>query len=201
MNELNHGIDSSRGGNGAMDDRPTIQCPHCGIVQFFKPTRFRCVRCRLRFAVLSLPVVVEEEEKPAEVQPQSTISQLVARRIFEIREAKGISQRSLAKTMACPRTYISKIECLKSIPNLAQIYRVAEALGVSVYDLVTDTESPANVARSTMHLGGIDQELVSELTRSFRVISVKDRLWLISAAARMLKHKRQMIFSEWQQIA
>jgi transcriptional regulator with XRE-family HTH domain len=53
-----------------------------------------------------------------------------------LRQRHGLSQRQLALRMGVPRTYVSKIENEKATPTLSSLERLAQALEVSVYDLL-----------------------------------------------------------------
>lgn len=53
-----------------------------------------------------------------------------------IREAKGLSQTALGKMVQCNQGYISKIESGIANPTNSLIVRLAEALDVSVVELV-----------------------------------------------------------------
>ncbi len=60
----------------------------------------------------------------------------VAKAIRSLRQRGGLSQRQLALRMGVPRTYVSKIENEKATPTLSSLARLAQALEVSVPDLL-----------------------------------------------------------------
>lgn len=60
----------------------------------------------------------------------------VASAIRTLRQKSGLSQRQLALRMRVPRTYVSKIENEKATPTLSSLERLADALHVSVPDLL-----------------------------------------------------------------
>jgi transcriptional regulator with XRE-family HTH domain len=60
----------------------------------------------------------------------------VASAIRALRQKSGLSQRQLALRMRVPRTYVSKIENEKATPTLSSLQRLADALRVSVPDLL-----------------------------------------------------------------
>jgi len=64
----------------------------------------------------------------------------VAGAIRSLRTRAGMSQRQLAQRMNVPRTYISKIENEKACPTLSSLQRLADALRVSVCDLLRNGE-------------------------------------------------------------
>jgi transcriptional regulator with XRE-family HTH domain len=57
------------------------------------------------------------------------------KRLRELREAKGLSQESLAHEAGLDRTYVSSVERGKRNISLENIERLANALGVRVKDL------------------------------------------------------------------
>jgi transcriptional regulator with XRE-family HTH domain len=61
--------------------------------------------------------------------------------IRRARELSGLRQDGLAYLIGCPRSYICKIENGKSVPQLEQIRRIAEALGTTASMLVRDAEN------------------------------------------------------------
>ena len=75
------------------------------------------------------------------VAPETEAGLQVASQVKEIRRARHLSQRQLASRMQVPRTYISKIENGKAIPTLGSLERLANALEVSVCQLVRDSRS------------------------------------------------------------
>ena len=60
----------------------------------------------------------------------------VATSIRALRQRSGLSQRQLAMRMKVPRTYVSKIENEKATPTLSSLERLANALEVSVPELL-----------------------------------------------------------------
>lgn len=68
----------------------------------------------------------------------SDIKAIFGKRLRELREAKGVSQESLAHEAGLDRTYISSVERGQRNISLENIERLAEALGVKVRDLFGD---------------------------------------------------------------
>jgi len=64
------------------------------------------------------------------------ISTKLGKNLKRIRIAKKLSQGAIARKIEVHRAYISGIENGKRNPTLATIQRLAEALGVSVNELV-----------------------------------------------------------------
>ena len=64
----------------------------------------------------------------------------VAGAIRALRTRAGLSQRQLALRMNVPRTYVSKIENEKACPTLSSLQRLANALNVTMCDLLRNGE-------------------------------------------------------------
>ena len=60
--------------------------------------------------------------------------------IRALRTRAGLSQRQLAQRMNVPRTYVSKIENEKACPTLSSMQRLADALNVTICDLLRNGE-------------------------------------------------------------
>ncbi len=118
-----------------VDSREVVRCDDCHLVQF-KTTNNLCRRCRASLdedepePILApvMPMVEAESTSRSEVQ--------VAKAIRSLRQRSGLSQRQLALRMGVPRTYVSKIENEKATPTLSSLARLAQALEVTVPDLL-----------------------------------------------------------------
>jgi len=119
-----------------VENREVVRCDHCHLVQF-RTVNNMCRKCRTSLdedepePILAQPVPVMEpvESSRSEVQ--------VAQAIRSLRQRSGLSQRQLALRMGVPRTYVSKIENEKATPTLSSLARLADALTVSVPELLT----------------------------------------------------------------
>lgn len=60
----------------------------------------------------------------------------LAKKIKEVREAKGISQEELADRAELYRTYIGHIENARYSPSAFVIYKIARALEIKTCDLI-----------------------------------------------------------------
>jgi transcriptional regulator with XRE-family HTH domain len=118
-----------------VEDREVVRCDHCHLVQF-RTSNNLCRKCRTSLdedepePILAqpLPVMEPADTNRSEVQ--------VAQAIRSLRLGHGLSQRQLALRMGVPRTYVSKIENEKATPTLSSLARLAEALTVSVPELL-----------------------------------------------------------------
>ncbi len=119
-----------------VDSREVVRCDDCHLVQF-KTINNLCRRCRASLdedepepILTPLMPLAEAEEPRSEIQVADTIRNL--------RKRSGLSQRQLATRMGVPRTYVSKIENQKATPTLSSLARLANALQVSVPELLRD---------------------------------------------------------------
>jgi transcriptional regulator with XRE-family HTH domain len=120
-----------------VDAREVVRCDSCSLVQFRTQSGF-CRRCHASLdpeepEAILLPPTPAEIAEPTDAKPQFQ----VALAIRSLRQRNGISQRQLAQRMGVPRTYVSKIENEKATPTLSSLERIAEALEVTVPDLLS----------------------------------------------------------------
>lgn len=180
-------------------ERPVVKCPHCGLTQFL-PQSDDCRKCKKPIQqLIPMPEVIPIVRTVAKQRAETT-GELIARRIADIRIAKGISQKSLARKMKVPRTYVSKVETLKCVPYLKAFDGFAAGLGVSVLDLMTTIQTPKETARWSMARGGDDEEVMAALIEALPHLQRRERSFLI-ACARKLATSRTRIFPEWMKVA
>lgn len=65
----------------------------------------------------------------------------IGSRVRKIRTTKKLSQEDLAGMTEIDRSYISEIENGLKNPSVTVLYRIAEALGVKVADLLPDQKN------------------------------------------------------------
>lgn len=58
--------------------------------------------------------------------------------LIRIRKAKGITRRQLAKMIGRSYQVVANWENANSMPSLQMIYKIADALGVSVHELIPE---------------------------------------------------------------
>jgi ribosome-binding protein aMBF1 (putative translation factor) len=124
--------------------REVIRCRHCKLNQFMTRTE-NCRRCGHALRVIEIAPVAEPEM--VRYGKQATAKPMVHGAPYDVgfavrvlRQAQGMSQRDLAKLMASPRTYISKVENHKADPQVSQIARFAAALEVPITTLLAFAE-------------------------------------------------------------
>lgn len=115
-----------------VDSREVLRCDHCHLVQF-RTNNNLCRRCKL--CLDTIEEVVAPEPMPAET-PAANGQLQIALAIRTLRQRSGLSQRQLAQRMQVPRTYVSKIENDKATPTLSSLARLADALQITVPQLL-----------------------------------------------------------------
>jgi transcriptional regulator with XRE-family HTH domain len=120
-----------------VEDREVVRCDHCHLVQF-RTVNNLCRKCRTSLDEDEPELILAcRAAAPVDVPMSSSRSEVqVAVAIRSLRQRSGLSQRQLALRMGVPRTYVSKIENEKAIPTLSSLSRLAEALMVSVPELL-----------------------------------------------------------------
>ena len=117
------------------DEREVLRCLFCELIQF-RTQDGNCRRCHRAFHVPEIRPELESSMQGSNCAPDAMrFIVKVGDKIRETRIAKHLTQLQLAERMDVPRTYISKIEN-NTIPTLASLQRVAEALRVEVWQLV-----------------------------------------------------------------
>ncbi len=115
--------------------KDSVRCFGCKLVQFTNDSGL-CRRCRKPYRH-----VLEEraaQVAPPAITPQSFeyLTSTISKRIKELRVKRGFSQRAMAEVMKRPRTYISKIENSRALPNLASMERFAKTLKIPMGHLL-----------------------------------------------------------------
>jgi transcriptional regulator with XRE-family HTH domain len=126
-----------------VDSREVLRCDHCHLVQF-RTNNNLCRKCHLS---------LDTEEPEPEIAPITEAPATnhgnglqIASAIRSLRLRSGLSQRQLALRMQVPRTYVSKIENEKATPTLSSLQRLANALEISVPDLLRSATSDTRQA-------------------------------------------------------
>jgi transcriptional regulator with XRE-family HTH domain len=94
-----------------------------------------CRKCKTALDEEPEPEPIPVIAPPPIAEPRNGHLQ-VATSIRSLRQRSGLSQRQLALRMKVPRTYVSKIENEKATPTLSSLERLANALEVSVPELL-----------------------------------------------------------------
>jgi transcriptional regulator with XRE-family HTH domain len=67
---------------------------------------------------------------------------IIADRLKQLRESKGLSQGAIERSSGLLRCYISRVENGHTTPSVATLERLARALSVPIYALFYDGEKP-----------------------------------------------------------
>jgi transcriptional regulator with XRE-family HTH domain len=118
-----------------VENREVVRCDHCHLVQF-KTVNNLCRRCRTSLDEDEPEPILAPLIEATQTEKESGSEVQVARAIRMLRQRGGMSQRQLALRMGVPRTYVSKIENQKATPTLSSLARLADALEVSIPDLL-----------------------------------------------------------------
>lgn len=101
-----------------------------------------------------------------------------------IRTEKGLSQGDIEKRTGLLRSYLSRVENGHTIPSLETLGKIAEALQVSIADLLESPEEKAT--KATPVLSDRQQIRFWNLMRKYvPVLQERDRRVLIGLARRM----------------
>jgi ribosome-binding protein aMBF1 (putative translation factor) len=129
-------------GEKVSSERETITCPNpkCELVQF-RTKADLCRRCKESTAPPEPQASVLEVNPEPAVFPEGTAEELARSVQLVISSRRGsMSQRQFAQKMDCQRTYISKIENAKAMPDLRNLERFARAFGIPLWLLVMEIE-------------------------------------------------------------
>jgi transcriptional regulator with XRE-family HTH domain len=170
-----------------VENREVVRCDQCHLVQF-RTANNLCRKCRTSLD--------EDEPEPILVQPMPVLEPAstsrsevqVAQAIRNLRLQHGLSQRQLALRMGVPRTYVSKIENEKATPTLSSLARLADALTVSVPDLLTAACSPSRQAEIDDLLG---DPFIAEMAAFTRQLDGMQRTSVLAQIRDMVAHPRR----------
>ncbi|MDQ6526646.1 XRE family transcriptional regulator [Nocardioides sp. LHD-245] len=100
----------------------------------------------------------------------SGIDDVLARNLKRVRNARGISLSSLARTSGLARATLYQMEAGSGNPTIDTIWSVSNALKVPLSELLTEAEPPAvQVIRAESGPNVVGETLVARLLRRFRL--------------------------------
>lgn len=126
-----------------------------------------------------MPVMVPPAMSRSEVQ--------VAQAIRSLRLQNGLSQRQLALRMGVPRTYVSKIENEKATPTLSSLARLANALTVSVPDLLTACTPSRDAEINEL----LNDPFIAEMAEFTKQLDGMQRTSVLAQIRDMVAHPRR----------
>ena len=111
----------------------------------------------------------------------------IAKRLRELREAKGLSQGDIEARTGLLRPYLSKVENGHSTPTLEVLEKWAKALDVELYQLfiVGHGQPESRVLPKRIPIGSQERTLLG----LFGQMPTEERALLISLARDMVKRK------------
>lgn len=156
-------------GDGSIDHCTNPKCQLFGRAQFTKGrTACRAEGCKTPFKSIpaeSVPFTPSAQPVPTfdSLQIRSRPSndrQALGRKFRQLREEAGISQTELAKRIDTARSYISKIELGKCVPNLETCPKLANGLGIKTETLIERTVGAMINPLSLSSLGPFLKEMI-----------------------------------------
>jgi transcriptional regulator with XRE-family HTH domain len=109
----------------------------------------------------------------------------IAKRLRELREAKGLSQGDIERRSGLLRSYISRVEGGYTAPSLATLEKFASALGVEPYQLLFQGRGHAAHAKVSEQVGS--SKSVRRLVKLFESLPTSDRKLLLTLAGKLTK--------------
>ncbi len=90
--------------------------------------------------IASEPVTAMPLDLGNSASPPTEFAKFFGRKVKQLREKAGLSQKQLAETIGIPQSYVSRIENGEHAPTFKTRTKFAEALGVDTRDLDPSTE-------------------------------------------------------------
>jgi transcriptional regulator with XRE-family HTH domain len=146
-----------------IETRATMHCERCGLVQFLHHDEL-CARCHESFwSVYAKPVPVPPVIAAVIAAPLTNltkrerhrvIARWLAPRLLGFRKGLHLSQTRLAVRMGTVRTYLTKCESGKCVPDIGSLERFAKAFGVTTAQLLDLDFDPDPLIRELAPLAG-----------------------------------------------
>ena len=109
----------------------------------------------------------------------------IAKRLRELREAKGLSQGDIERRSGLLRSYISRVEGGYTAPSLATLEKFAKALDVEPYQLLYAGKGRPTGPKVPERTGV--SKPVQKLVKQFEEMSSPNRKVLLTLAAKLSK--------------
>ena len=168
-----------------VDQREVVRCDRCNLVQF-RTSNSLCRKCHASLDTEIPEITLPEEANQASEATNDNCGLQVASAIRALRHKSGLSQRQLALRMMVPRTYVSKIENEKATPTLSSLERLANALRVSVPDLLAGGNTREAELRELLA-----DEFVSELLPYISQLNAMQMTGVLTQVRDMSLHIRR----------
>lgn len=92
-----------------------------------------------------MPAKAKKTKSPAAAEPADAVSSHLCRRVKQLRVERDWSLDSLSKACGVSRSMLSQIERNQTNPTLAVMFRIAQAFGMSLGQLVETPGATSNV--------------------------------------------------------
>jgi transcriptional regulator with XRE-family HTH domain len=122
---------------------------------------------------------------------------IIGDRLRLLREEKNLSQGDIETRTGLLRSYLSRVENGHTIPSLETLEKIAQALGMQLYQLLYDGPEPSNHPKTSVGKGsledwgssGKDARFLQKLRRCLSKMTPRDRRILMAAASQISKQK------------
>ena len=115
----------------------------------------------------------------------------IGKRLKDVREQKHLSQGDIERRTGLLRCYTSRVENGHTVPSIATIEKMAQALGIPVYQLFVGAEESPNFgnAKGKSPTGKQEREF-SRFANLLGVMKERDRKLLLVLGSAMTRHKK-----------
>lgn len=134
-------------------------------------------------------------------KPSRATRVLLAQRLREIRERKGLSQGDISRLMVVRRAYISRVESAEHMPPLRILQRWARVLEVPLYQLFYGGKTPPERLQiltpevtTLAAANGSHGRYFGELGRLLRRLTESERKFLLEMAEAIHRRRSRGVF-------
>jgi transcriptional regulator with XRE-family HTH domain len=108
-----------------------------------------------------------------------------AKRLLELRTAKGFSQGDIEERTGLRRCYLSRVENGHTVPSLETFERLAKALGIETYQLFFEGDKEPEVVPVESIAGPRSRE--GRLIETFRKLNPADQELIVAMLRKLAK--------------
>lgn len=110
----------------------------------------------------------------------------IAKRLRELREAKGLSQGDIERRSGLLRSYISRVEGGYTAPSVSTLEKFAKALDIEAYQLLFTGGGRPSGPKVPEQAGA--SKPVKRLVKLFEGMSSQNRKLILELASKLAKH-------------
>lgn len=121
---------------------------------------------------------------------------VIGERIRLLREEKNLSQGDIEQRTGLLRSYLSRVENDHTIPALETLEKIAQALGMQLYQLLYDGPEPpqpdnlnSKASRDSWGSWGKDARYLTKLRRCLSKMTPRDRGIFMETVSQMSKQR------------